>query len=59
MAEEGSSDSEEVVFFNIQQKGRALERQKLKVEVLARSKTKEGLVCQSKPNGRKNVPVKD
>jgi len=59
VAEEGSSDSEEVVFFNSQQKGSALERQKLKVEVLARSKTKEGLVCQSKPNGRKNDPVKE
>ena len=60
VTEEGSSDSEEVVFFNSEQKGGAVERQKLKVEVLARSnKTNEGeLVCQSKPNGKQNYPVK-
>ena len=60
VTEEGSSDSEEVVFFNSEQKGGAVERQKLKVEVLARSnKTNEGeLVCQSKPNGKQNYTVK-
>ena len=55
VAEEGSSDSEEVVFFN-----NAVEKQKLKVEVLARSnKTKEGeQVCPSKQKGRQNYSVK-
>ena len=65
VAEEGSSDSEEVVFFNSQQpkllpKGSAVKELKLKEEVLARSnKIEEGdHVCQSKQKGREHNSVK-
>jgi len=59
VAEEGSSDSEEVVFFNSEQKGSTAERQKLKVEVLARRNKAEEveLAGQSKSNGRKDFSV--
>ena len=56
VAEEGSSDSEEVVFFNSKQKESVVERQKLKEEDLASSK-KGAVVCRSKSNGRKNYPM--
>ena len=61
--EEGSSDSEEVVFFNREQVGNAAENQKLRVDALAtgnetKVEREEELLFQLKPNGRTSASVK-